>query len=154
MHEWPADVERLMRAAGWYEGRDSSDFPQWVDQLRRQGGFEPFLAAERALREFGGLEATADGPGIDLGRSGFNATPTLCVFEDDRFEEASVQLGERLYPLGEIHGGYDFFAVGESGRVFAGFLIGTGTFTVLGSTVAEALANILLGRRPDSSRNV
>src|SRR5919109_3720081 len=110
---------KLLRTAGWFEGRDVAEkVVEWRARLSLDG-FEPFVAAERGLREFGGIRIEQRGPGINLARQSFEIDPLLGLGERDRFEYFEKILGVALYPFGECENGASFLAIASDGRVFA-----------------------------------
>lgn len=141
---------QLLRAAGWFEGRDVAGM---VDAWRArliEDGFEPTIAAERALREFGGIRVIQRAPGINLARDTFEIDPLLGLGEHDRFERFETILGVSLYPMGECGGGHEFLAIASDGRVF---VVGDDEIDLAGGTAREAILNLICGVRGASARD-
>jgi len=133
----------VLESAGWHPGRDIGDrVDEWRRLLAGSDGFEMFPVAEAALREFGGLRVEQSGPGKECARAPFVIDPTLAIGEGDRFSAFELELGARLFPLGEGIGGHAFLAVAEDGR---SFLIGDDLLFV-GRSVEEGIAALVEGR--------
>ncbi|WP_082801189.1 SUKH-3 domain-containing protein [Herbidospora cretacea] len=62
------ETERILARAGWKPGRQV-DTSAWLSRLEADG-FVMHDAAERFLREFGGLVVPHGGPGISPGSGG------------------------------------------------------------------------------------
>jgi SUKH-3 immunity protein of toxin-antitoxin system len=141
------DIDRaihLLEGAGWFEGRDvSRKLADWRTRLREHG-FEPSLAAERALREFGGIRVHQRAPGVNLARESFDLDPLLALGQRDRFKRYETTLGLSLYPFGEWADGALFLAIASDGRVFA---IGDDEINLVGGTAKEAILNLIRGVR-------
>ncbi len=143
--EWSEETERRMRKAGWYPGRDVSELVEkWKRKLSRPGRFYMFAAAERALREFGGIRVEVEGPGLECARSGFRINPMLAGWELDRFSAYEERIGVRIFPLGLAVGGSCFLTIGEDGRVF----LSVEDVWPLGDSLADALDALIVGRKP------
>ena len=111
--------KKVLEDSGWYEGRCVRDlFDKWMSDPDIKNKFTIFPIAEKVLLEFGGIHIDQHGPGISCARSPFEIDPTLCIGEDDRFDEFGEEIKSRLFPLGEAVGGHLFLAIDESGRVF------------------------------------
>lgn len=141
---WEMETEMALRAAGWKPDRCERELVQrWRTKLEYPGGFQMFPAAERILEEFGGLQASKDGPGRTCARGSFEINAELGWGEEDRFGAFSDFVDGRLFPIGEIDHGHAFLGVDESGVVY---LIGD-WLSRLGSDIYEALDAILLGKK-------
>ncbi|MFE3188717.1 SUKH-3 domain-containing protein [Nocardia sp. NPDC059240] len=62
MTQLTSETERVLRASGWWPGRQV-DTSAWKETVER-GGFRWNAAVERFLGEFGGLTVDIAGPGI------------------------------------------------------------------------------------------
>ena len=140
------DVEDVLIASGWFPGRrvDASRWSQGLDHPEQPDGFRLSDAARAALEEFGGLKVRQKAPGVDYARSSFDLDPLTLMGEEDRFEGWSRALGSRLYPLGQDYYGTYFLAMDEQGRVFSM----ANELHHVGRDIAEAVENLILGRRP------
>lgn len=143
----PDFAVRLLRAAGWFEGRDQSRLLDGWRARLSEDGFEPSIAAEEALREFGGIQVIQRAPGINMARDPFVMDPLLALGERDRFERFESILGVPLYPLGECADGDLLLAIAPDGRVFA---VGDG-IDLAGGTAMEAILNLIRGVRGASA---
>ena len=114
-----AEVEHLLRAAGWYPGRRvPARVAEWRAALEAGGRFILHPAAERVLLEYGGLAIDVDGPGRDVARSPLRLDPTLADGEEDRLLDRFPRLhGRSFFPLGEVAGGHAFLAVDRTGVI-------------------------------------
>ena len=138
------ETSEVLRRAGWHENRRLADEVEgWSRQLSESDGFLMFPAARAALEEFGGLRLEPSGPGVDHARVSFELVPTLALGERDRFSLVEADLKEALYPLGEVGGGHAFLAVSTPGHVY----LLTDELVEIGASVAEAIENLVLGRR-------
>ncbi|MCK8499503.1 SUKH-3 domain-containing protein [Myxococcus fulvus] len=136
-------AKQRLSAAGWTPGRDvSGKLSKWVHTLREKGGFEVFPAAERVLREFGGLSVEQRGPGVTSARESFSLDPLLGVNGRRMFGRYAEFLGVSLYPLGTAFAGDMYLVVAEDDRVFG---IGEEAWLV-GRGIVEALDTLLVGR--------
>ena len=131
-------VERLLRQAGWYEGR-RVDLSPWESQET------PFPAAREVLAEFGGLVIGETGPGIDLAKSDVDLrfmrpSPSS---DPNPYESFEREIGERLYWLGMVHRENAELVIGESGRVYDVF----DELLFIAPTFSAALESLLLGKR-------
>jgi SUKH-3 immunity protein len=142
MQRFPEEVENTLRASGWQPGR-AVDTGEWRRALDGSG-FRMHDAAEQFLSEFGGLTVDISGPGVSCARTPFELDPTLAIGEDDRFSEWGEDIGENLFPLGELDRGRFFLGISESGEIYlvsdwlASFGVGN-----------EALERLILGIAPD-----
>ena len=144
MLRFSAQVEAVLRNAGWYPGRLVPDLvAKWESSLMASDKFEMFPSAKRALLEFGGLSIDQRGPGVTCAREPFVFDPLLVSGESDRFDEFVGLLKTRLYPLGEAVGGHCFWALGENEHAY---LI-MEDVRLLGRSLDEALENLIVGIR-------
>jgi hypothetical protein len=143
---FPEPVAQVLRAAGWFEGRDD---PGTADALiaqvlaaGRAGGFEFEVpaAAHRALREFGGLEVTAAATGLEFPGHDFSIDPVIVTRRFEVYAELDRIIGGRSFPFGVDHVEHTGFALGPDGRVY--LLHYTG-FYIVGDTVDEALVKLV-----------
>jgi hypothetical protein len=137
------ETQAVLVAAGWR--------PDWTvsqEKLhywsRTLIGFPFHSAAETALRKFGGLELSAQGPGETTTAESVLLDPTLAVGEGDTFSREGARAGKSLFPLGEGGNGRFFVAIAEDGYVY---IFADGMLYEVGSGVEVALANLVLGRR-------
>ena len=139
-------ARKRLSAAGWTPGRDVREqVAVWKDALSSQGGFEIFPAAERALREFGGLKVQQEGPGVTCYRTPFAIDPTLGGKCKKLLIHYGDFLGAELYPIGAKFGEDTLLVVASDSRVFA---IGEGVWLV-GLGIVDALDALLVGRMPN-----
>ncbi|WP_328290672.1 SUKH-3 domain-containing protein [Nocardia aurantiaca] len=141
MTQFTDETERILRASGWSPGRQV-DTSAWRERLER-GGFRWNAAADRFLKEFGGLAVDISGPGITSAREPFELDPLLVEGEDDRFAEWAEVVGESIAPVGELDSGRYFLGMSESGDLYlvADWLASFGP-------IPEALESLILGNSP------
>lgn len=140
-HVWSAEVEVVLRGAGWYPGR-SVDTTAWRVRLEADG-FRIHAAAEEFLREFGGLTAAGGGSGITRAREPFELDPLLALGEDDRFGEWGEEIARCLFPLGELDHGHAFLGMDEQGELYV-----VANWLARFGRMPEAMENLLLGVMP------
>ncbi|MFF7181555.1 SUKH-3 domain-containing protein [Streptomyces sp. NPDC008121] len=140
-HAWSSEVERALRAAGWYPGR-ALDTRDWKQQWE-QDGFRSHAAAEDFLREFGGLWVGHGGAGITRAREPFDLDPLLALGEADRFGEWGEEIGRRLFPIGELDRGHAFLGLDEDGELYA-----VDDWLARFGRMPEAMENLVLGVMP------
>lgn len=131
----------MLVAAGWHQGRDVRG------ALQLPSDFDIFPAALQVLREFGMLRVGGAGVGTDRARSTLDLNPSLAEGEFDRFEPFEDRIGDKLYPLGEVDGGYGFLAIDTQGRVF--WVMDFIQFVA--ERFDEALEVLLLGKKGTAS---
>ncbi|WP_406511174.1 SUKH-3 domain-containing protein [Streptomyces sp. NBC_00161] len=140
-HVWSAEVDAVLRGAGWYPGR-SIDTTVWRERLEADG-FRMHVAAEDFLREFGGLTVGSSGPGITRAREAFELDPLLALGEDDRFGEWGEEIGRCLFPLGELDHGHAFLGLDEQGELYV-----VASWLARFGRMPEAMENLVLGVMP------
>jgi SUKH-3 immunity protein len=101
-------------------------------------------AAERTLEEFGGIQASRSGPGLDCARGAFVLDPELADGEEERFASFSNLVAGALFPIGEAYDGHAFLGIDEAGVVY---LVGDSLHR-LGENIYCALDAVLEGRLP------
>ena len=106
MTRFPTEVEAVLRASGWAEGRQ---VPETSAEAIRIVCAEPgadgsrhesFPAAEIALAEFGGLFVRQDEPGVELRRRPFALDPTMAAATAATLADLGRLLAVRMFPLG------------------------------------------------------
>lgn len=144
-HHWPPEVTAHMVVAGWSPGR-RVDVSGWEEELRQNSGFRMHDAAGRFLAEFGGLKVPAgpNRPGQQVASDEFELDPLQGEKMRPYFQRVGRAAAGELYPLGSVAGGHAVLAIDETETVFMLFgdhcrRIGVGR---------EAIANLILGRRP------
>jgi hypothetical protein len=142
----PLEVTAHLTAAGWRPGRQV-DVRGWAEELSKSSGFHMHDAAARFLAEFGGLNVPR-GPhrGEVVASVTFELDPLLGTKQREWFQSLNCAAVGELYPIGNAGGGHAILAVDEESTVFMMFgyqcrRIGIGS---------EAVANLILGRRPSA----
>lgn len=110
-------TERVLRSLGWFPGRCDDRVDGWERQLAAQGNFVMHPAARSFLHEFGGLARRKTVPPAARAFT-FDIDPTLASWEKDRFDTASFEVEDALYPAGEAINGHEFIAIGTDGHVY------------------------------------
>ncbi|MFE4581939.1 SUKH-3 domain-containing protein [Streptomyces chartreusis] len=141
MGEWSPEVLEVLEASGWTAGR-RVDTAGWRSRYEAVG-LVMHDAAERFLREFGGLTVSIGGPGINRAREPFQLDPELAWGEDDRSSELSDSLGRCLFPLGELDHGRFFLGVDEGSEIYL-----VETWVASFGPMPHALENLILGVMP------
>jgi hypothetical protein len=137
------DVERKLRAIGWYPGRNDQGVAEVWKSRAADHEMIVHPCAEAAWAEFGKLAFAGGGRGITIGPAPFVIDPTTCLGSQDWLEGAIEDLGEDLSPLGQIEPGKAILVMAENGYVYA-----TGDFDiVVGSSIEDALRRMVLGIR-------
>ncbi|WKX72916.1 SUKH-3 domain-containing protein [Streptomyces sp. XD-27] len=144
-----------LTAAGWHPGRDVADrallaMLETASSLAVYGDpdWQPFPAAERALRECHGLTVAPAGPGVGVAPSGCAVDPTLARHDLHTLAAFGEELGEYLFPFGRTDAGA-LLAVDESGRLFAADHSG---WWLLGDSAAAGLVALAEGRAPQRAQ--
>jgi SUKH-3 immunity protein len=132
---FPIAFQERLRALGWAADRDvTPQVREWLDEqlpavgfarfdLPEPAGYEPFEAALRVLREFGGLASTDNSAGVTSARIPFRLAPgrtrdsrDLRLMLADAIEYGSL-IGERVFQVGVIEDGTAILVVAEDGSV-------------------------------------
>ncbi|PSM37785.1 hypothetical protein C6Y14_40680 [Streptomyces dioscori] len=113
MARFSPGTEQRLRDAGWVPDR-RVDLTRWRASLSE---FTWHEAAEKFLREFGGIRVELDGPGVTRALEPFELDPELAVGEAGRFAELSERFGRHFFPVGEVGQGEFFLAIDEEGVV-------------------------------------
>ena len=156
MSRFPAEVEAVLKASGWSEGRQvpeaSAEAIQLVCAQPGADGSQhvSFPAAEQALAEFGGVFVGQDEPGLELRRRPFAFDPTLAAATAATLADLSRLLGVRLFPLGIEGDGDAVLTIDEQGRIFAFDHAGE---WFLGPTLDAALIVLITGASPPRVRD-
>jgi hypothetical protein len=136
----------VLEKAGWFPGRDiAKQLEQWKRKLEKSG-FPMSAAAEKVLREFGGLNIRQEGPGLEMARQSFELDPSVAEHEKECFAAHSRFAGTSLSPLGEHEDGHGYLAIGDDGRVFLMGLVSDDLW-LEGNTIEEALEALIQGKR-------
>jgi hypothetical protein len=159
---FPFDIQDRLLAMGWRPGRDVSDeIEPWLDEnmarLRHYEfaangyrPYEPFDAARRVFREFGGLRSGDNGPGMTSARVPFLIFPgthreerslTLSAFN---VADYGREIGQPVFQLGTIENGAALLVIAGDGSVHL-----TGDVErFVGRTFDEAVVALLNGDLP------
>ncbi|MEV7329132.1 SUKH-3 domain-containing protein [Micromonospora sp. NPDC093244] len=143
-HDWTSEVVAHLTTAGWQPGR-RIDLRDWAQELATGSGFQLHPAAATFLAEFGGINVPRiRGLGQDVASVAFELDPRNAEGRRDWFRSLGCPARGELYPIGDAGGGHAILAIDEESTVFMLFgnecrRIGTG---------AEAVANLVTGRRP------
>ena len=147
MSRFSSEVEQLLKAAGWYEGRSVSGLVEtWRIELERPDGFRLSQVARQTLDEFGGLHILSEGTGVACARSDLHLNPLLAQFEEDRFFSFECFKGKEVFPLGEAILGHVFAAIDEESNVY----LVMEEVQHVASSFERALENLLLGLERES----
>lgn len=133
------EVLKILRAAGWKEGRDTIDMRLFPSTLAS------FPSARAIVREFGGLHFGSSGRGIDMAKSDIHIDPSLGVHLVKDLARLGKPIGEKLYPLGEVYSGNAYLVVDESGRIYVYY----DDLTPIAPSFDLALHVLLLGKKED-----
>jgi hypothetical protein len=141
---WSDETEKYFIEAGW-----TPDRKEWraVDGWRArlaESGFGMFDTAYAVLAEFGGIQVSRSGPGVECSRGGVDINPDLADGEEERFATLAHLVGGAVFPLGEAYGGHAFIGIDEKGMVY---LVGD-ALKLLGRDMYEAADAVLEGRLP------
>lgn len=136
MPRFASEAEEVLRAAGWFEGRNVAT-SRWVAQIQRDG-YIPFEALTRFLSEFGGLRLVVRGRIlIDLDGATF-----LSRTVPENVKDLSCAAGEELCPIGGDEP-YTFLLMGLSGSVH---LYNDAQLTRVAGSGELALESLILSR--------
>jgi hypothetical protein len=100
---------------------------------------------ELALREFGGIQAGREGPGVNRATHSVQLDPNLTVDGAVAFDEYVAILGPDLVPLGTFDHGRGDLAMTNDGAVF---MLADGAVVLAGHDIYEALDRLLTGNGP------
>jgi hypothetical protein len=134
---FPAGVLQCLVAAGWTPARSvplPNDLPT---------DFTIFSAAEKVLREFGGLHIGSVGPGQECATSDLSLSPASATGLSAHTGLAT-STGSSLYPLGEFHHGHAFLLIDEDGAIYTYF----DELEPYAASFDQALGQLVLGLRP------
>jgi hypothetical protein len=154
---FPAEVASVLTKAGWHPGRRQlARAEQWADTLSGHFSDEGhrhsvFPAAIEAWAEFGGLEVTLEGAGVEQARTAFTINPLLGLHQPRTLADLGRCLELPLAPLGEERNGQALLVIDALGRVHS--LDHSGEW-FLGQTVDQALSLLITGRTPERLRFV
>ncbi|MFI5955609.1 SUKH-3 domain-containing protein [Cryptosporangium sp. NPDC051539] len=156
MSRFPSEVEAVLHASGWAEGRAVPEASaEAIRLVCAQPGADgsrhvPFPAAESALTEFGGLFVRQDEPGIELRRRPFALDPTMAAATAASLADLGRVLGVRMFPLGVEGDGDAVLSIDDRGRVFAFDHAGE---WFLGVSLDAALVTLITGISPPRVRD-
>jgi SUKH-3 immunity protein len=137
------EVKDILEKNGWFSSRKISKLvTTWKYEMADDSeAFVLFDEAERVLLEFGGIKINERGGGVNQAQEPFEINPLLAKGEADRFADFELDIGQKLYPLGECWGSNFFLAIAEDGKVFALMM----EIFLVGNTFEEALNNLIQG---------
>lgn len=124
----------MLKHAGWNEHR-SIPLPPLPEE------YTLFEAAERVLKEFGGLHPGEVGPGENFARSDVKYDPSAACGLS-AVTGLTAPNGMRIFPLGEFHRGHACLFIDEAGNVYTYF----DELAPLADSHDEGLSKLLLGR--------
>ncbi|MEU6453039.1 SUKH-3 domain-containing protein [Streptomyces sp. NPDC047065] len=134
---WPAETDRVLRAAGWSPGR-AVPTDTWESILLETGGFELHDAARRFLAEFGALRVPHREPWAEMPWREFSLDPLLAFWDTEIIEDLSDRAGVALYPIGMRDRRNSHLTMAEDGAVYEGM----DDVWLLASTPDQALEQI------------
>lgn len=140
MTRFAADVEDLLRGAGWSPER-KVDVAEWIDQFQ-QAGLPAHEAAIKFLGEFGRLHFWNPGPDTTNPNPSFHFDPAECEGEEDRFLAWSEVVERSLFPVGEV-GTFAFLGIDETGELYL-----VETFVATYGSMPTAMENLVRGVEP------
>lgn len=127
-------VKTILKHAGWNDHR-SIPLPSLPEE------YTLFEAAERVLKEFGGLHPGEVGPGENRATSDVEYDPGgACGLSD--VTGLTAPNGMQIFPLGEFQHGHAYLFIDEAGHVYSYF----DELDHLADSHDEALSKLLLGR--------
>jgi hypothetical protein len=144
---FPDDVRAMLRAAGWFPGRDIS--VQVADWLSRVHEEQPvaqellpmFPVARAALAEFGGLQLEAQRRyGNPHGGFRIETWPDVGRVVLETYTDWAITIGASVFPLAWYEDGSSDIVVDERGRVY---LLGLADNYLVAETVDEAIIALL-----------
>ncbi|MFE9295087.1 SUKH-3 domain-containing protein [Streptomyces niveus] len=141
MENFPDEVDRGLREAGWTPGRQVNAEP-WLASFEAEG-LQRHPVVSAFLAEFGGLAVNISGPGISRAREPFEFDPMLCLGEGDRFLEWGEEIGKCIFPVGVHDEGRFFLGVDEYGELYL-----IETWVASFGRMPEAMNNLFLGVQP------
>ncbi|MEU1871962.1 SUKH-3 domain-containing protein [Streptomyces sp. NPDC019793] len=140
---WSPETERVLRLAGWYPGRTVS-VESWEREMQEaDDGYVMHDAVRRFLAEFGGLEVSQRGPGVNAARSPFRIDPSSAKWDFEIIDALSEDAEVYLYPVGELSQGNSYLVMAESGA----FYLGMDDVELLADTADAALDKLVRGIR-------
>ncbi|MEU6286559.1 SUKH-3 domain-containing protein [Streptomyces sp. NPDC046988] len=116
---WPAETDRVLRAAGWSPDR-TVPTDTWESILLETGGFELHDAARRFLAEFGALRVPHREPWAEMPWREFSLDPLLAFWDTEIIEDLSDRAGVALYPIGMRARRNTHLTMAEDGGVYEG----------------------------------
>ena len=137
---FPDEVDRILRSCGW-----TGILKDQID-LKLPPQFKIFPAAEKALKEFGGLYYKPDSiRGNEFGRAEFKITPGDFTRSTYLFEEEERGIGKKLYPIGEALNYPIDLLIADDGTPYSHSEYG---IFQDGDTFDDTLISLILGMRP------
>lgn len=124
LSRFPADVDRILRAGGWFPSRDvSSTVDPWLDWLLEDeellaGRPEALEAARPVLHEFGGVYCRIYGRGGRRRSRRFGFYPQEDPPDPFSFEDLGEKVGAKLFPIGYAEEYPQHIVMAADGRVF------------------------------------
>ncbi len=143
MTRFSTETERVLRSAGWRQGRLVST-ARWRERFESHG-LLMHEAADRFLSEFGGLSVEISGPGVTSAREPFEFDPALAYGEEELFSEWTEKIDNSLFPIGELNHGQFFLAADEKSVVY----LVSDRLAHFGE-MPNALNNLVLGFSPET----
>lgn len=143
MTRFSAETEKVLRSAGWRQGRVVST-AEWRDRFETRG-LAMHEAADRFLSEFGGISVEISGPGVTSAREPFEFDPALAYGEEELFSEWAEEIGSVLFPIGELNHGQFFLAIDENSVVYL-----VSDWLAHFGEMPAALDNLVLGFAPET----
>ena len=116
MEIYSAEVDQVLRAAGWAPGRQVDPEP-WLSAFEAEG-LQRHAAASAFLTEFGGIAVNISGSGINRTREPFEFDPLLCEGEGDRFLEWGEEVKKSIFPIGVLDEGRFFLGIDDESEIY------------------------------------